>query len=86
MEKEKKNIEIKLLTTGENEEYLDENELEQKKKELKLLKEEENDFGKNKDNESQALIIRKKSLIEQSCFHCRKKRRRNYTYSTRCYN
>ena len=65
LEKEKKNIEIKLLTTGENEEYLDENELEQKKKELKLLKEEENDFGKNKDNESQALIIRKKSLIEQ---------------------
>ena len=66
LEKEKKKIELKLLTTGENEQFLDENELEKNKKELKLLKEEEdNELGKNKDNESQALVIRKKSLIEQ---------------------
>ena len=65
LEKEKKKIETKLLTTGENEQYLDENELEKNKNELKLLKEEENDNIKNKDSESQALVIRKKSLIEQ---------------------
>ena len=65
LEKEKKKIEIKLLTTGENEQYLDENELEKNKNELKLLKAEENDNGKNRDSESQALVIRKKSLIEQ---------------------
>ena len=64
LEKEKKKIEIKLLTTGENEQYLDENELEKNKKELKLLTE-ETDKGQNKDAESQALVIRKKSLIEQ---------------------
>ena len=65
LEKEKKKIELKLLTTGENENYLDENELEKNKNELKLLKEEENENIKNKDSESQALVIRKKSLIEQ---------------------
>ena len=66
LEKEKKKIEIKLLTTGENEQYLDENELEKEKKELKLIKQEEaNELGKNKDTESQALVLRKRSLIEQ---------------------
>ena len=65
LEKEKKKIEIKLLTTGENEQYLDDNELEKNKNELKLIKEEENDSEKNKDSESKALVIKKKSLIEQ---------------------
>lgn len=64
LEKEKKKIETKLLTTGENEQFLDENELEKNKKELKLLNDEENG-DKNKNSESQALVIRKKSLIEQ---------------------
>ena len=64
LEKEKKKIEVKLLTTGEDEQYLDENELEKNKKELKLLNDEENS-DKNKDGESQALVIKRKSLIEQ---------------------
>ena len=65
LEKEKKKIEVKLLTTGENDQFLDENELEKNKNELKLLKEEENDGIKYKDTESQALVLRKKSLLEQ---------------------
>ena len=59
LEKEKKKIETKLLTTGENEQFLDENELEKNKKELKLLNDEENG-DKNKSSESQALVIRNK--------------------------
>ena len=61
LEKEKKKLEIKLL--GQNEENnndLDQNDLE----EIKLIKAEENKEKEKKD-ESKALVIRKKSLIEQ---------------------
>ena len=63
LEKEKKRIEIKLLTTGDND-ILDENEIEKEKNELKLLKAEETN-NTNKMGESQALVLKKKSLIEQ---------------------
>ena len=39
LEKEKKKIEVKLLTTGDNDQYLDENEIEKNRTNLKLLNE-----------------------------------------------
>ena len=62
LEKEKRKLEIKLLGQQEqnNEDNLNENEIE----ELKLIKSEE-DKEKEKKDESKALVIRKKSLIEQ---------------------
>jgi len=64
LEKEKRKLEIKLLgqqaENNNNEDNLNENERE----ELKLIKSEE-DKEKEQKDESRALVVRKKSLIEQ---------------------
>ena len=66
LEKEKKKLEYKLLGQGQDINNNNDNDdiNNNINKELKLLKEEENE-EKNKSKESQALIIHKKSLIEQ---------------------
>ena len=61
LEKEKRKLEIKLLgQQEENNNDIDQNDIE----EIKLIKDEENKEKAKKD-ESKALVIRKKSLIEQ---------------------
>ena len=63
LEKEKRKLEIKLLGQQEdnnNNNDINDNDIE----EMKLIKDEENKEKEKKD-ESKALVIRKKSLIEQ---------------------
>ena len=61
LEKEKRKLEIKLLGQQEENNDINDNDIE----EIKLIKDEENKEKEKKD-ESKALVVRKKSLIEQN--------------------